>query len=176
MLTWRLAIRTVNRQCGSTGIAPLLSSTNHLQSVSFSSLFSEDDQKVTKKKKNKKKQKKEKTQSEKSKITDILIKCADAPIESPPPASDEEMERRYQIGRNYVIGKFKEHNERNHDLACKIKMKQFAIKMLPRGTMWKEEALKISTGDDGGPPLWRRVAVDTPPIPGFNAADWIQDE
>ena len=83
------------------------------------------------------------------------------------------MARRFEIGRQYVIGKFKRHNELNHDLTCKIKMKMFAVKMLPRGTRWKEEALKIT---DEGPPLYRHIPLDTPPIPGYKVSDWVRKE
>lgn len=91
----------------------------------------------------------------------------------PPPASPEEMARRAEIGRNYVIGKFKRHNKLQHDLACKIKMKNHAIRMLPRDTMWKEEALKVDVTGEGMVPKWRRIPVDTPPIPDFDISKFI---
>jgi hypothetical protein len=107
------------------------------------------------------------------KIYNTLVACLDAPGRKAPRASDEEMARRAEIGRQYVIGCFQQHNELNHDISCKIKMKIFAVKMLPRGTMWKEEALKIT---NEGPPLYRKIPVLTPPIPGYNVSDWIKED
>ena len=123
--------------------------------------------------KKKKKKGKEKT-AERDRNLDIILRSLDAPFskESPEP-DEEEKARRFQIGRNYVIGMFERHNEMNHDIACKIKMKNFAIKMLPRNSKLKEEALKI---DDLGPPLWRPIAADTPPIPGYDPSKFVLRE
>lgn len=96
---------------------------------------------------------------------DMVLRSLDAPMRKPPEISPEEQERRKEIGRNYVIGCFNEHNERNHDLSCKIKMKQHAVSMLPKRSKIKEEALKIS---DEMPPTWRKVPTWTPPIENFD--------
>uniref|UniRef100_A0A7S2WNR0 Uncharacterized protein n=1 Tax=Eucampia antarctica TaxID=49252 RepID=A0A7S2WNR0_9STRA len=109
-------------------------------------------------------------------MTELLIRAFDAPSQSAPPASEEEMARRHEIGRNYVIGCFSRHNETNHDLNCKIRMKNHAINMLPRNSWIKEEALKISDEDDALPPMWRSIPVDTPPIPGFDPAKLILED
>lgn len=111
--------------------------------------------------------------SSSDKVYKTLVACLDAPGRKAPRASDEEMARRAEIGRQYVIGNFEQHNELNHDISCKIKMKIFAVKMLPRGSMWKEEALKVTRE---GPPLYRKIPVLTPPIPGFNISDWIKND
>jgi hypothetical protein len=95
----------------------------------------------------------------------LILAALDAPMKQEDPLSPEEKERRHQIGRNYVIGKFRQHNEIHHDLACKLQLKKHAINMLPKNTKLREEALKI---DDSGPPSWRKHAVWTPPIPGFD--------
>ena len=95
----------------------------------------------------------------------LVLAALDAPMKQEPPIDAEERERRYQIGRNYVIGKFRQHNEIQQDLAFKLQLKRHAIKMLPKNTKLREEALKI---DDTGPPSWRKHAVWTPPIPGFD--------
>ena len=103
---------------------------------------------------------------------DVVLAALEGKERKEPPISDEEKARRYEIGRNYVIGKFREHNELNHDLACKIQLKKHAIKMLPRNRpKVKEAALAV---DDRGPPLWRHLAKWTPPIPGFNADDLFE--
>lgn len=103
-----------------------------------------------------------------------MVKGAlDAPVTKPPPASAEEMERRYQVGRNYVIGNFERHNEMEHDLACKIKLKNHAIKMLPKGTHLRQAALEV---DDVGPPAWRHIPVWTPPIPGFDPDEFLEGD
>jgi hypothetical protein len=111
--------------------------------------------------------------SDSDKIYKTMVACLDAPGRKAPRASDEEMARRAAIGRQYVIGSFEQHNELNHDISCKIKMKIFAVKMLPRGTMWKEEALKITPE---GPPLYRKIPLLTPPIPGYKVSDWVKLE
>lgn len=102
----------------------------------------------------------------------MVVAALDAPITKPPPASKEEMERRFQVGRNYVIGRFKRHNEEEHVLSCRIKLKNHAIDMLPKGTMLRQAALEI---DDEGPPYWRPFPMWTPPIPGFDADVFIEE-
>ena len=108
-----------------------------------------------------------------SRDLEILLAALDAPSTKPPPVDDEEKARRERILKEYTIGKFKQHNKQNHDLSCKIKMKQHAIKMLPRHSTLKEEALKI---DDDGPPLWRLIPQWTPPIPGFDPSQFVGNE
>ena len=141
----------------------------------------------------------EKADSAEKRMMDIMIRAHDAAPLEPPPATSEEMERRYHIGRNYVIGCFRRHNELNHDLAVKIRMKRYAIKMLPRegidlgdnaattttavgGTTsgqsgrsvygrWKEEALRIN--HNFGPPEHRHIPMYTPPIEGFDVNQYM---
>ena len=108
------------------------------------------------------------------------------------------MARRYQIGRNYVIGSWERHNEMTHDLAVKIRMKRYAVRMLPKeGQLgdslvsvnknggnkveeksvygrWREEAMKID--DFPGPPGHRPIPMYTPPIPGFNIEEYMENE
>ena len=79
--------------------------------------------KVKKEKKGPSASKLAKETSAENKLYELQIKAFDAPGRDPPPASEEEMERRYHVGRKYVIGCFKRHNELNHDLAVKIRMK-----------------------------------------------------
>jgi hypothetical protein len=103
---------------------------------------------------------------------ELILDSLDAPVkQEPKPIPAEEMARRYEIGRNYVIGMFRDHNEIHHDLACKIQMKQHAVKMLPRNYL-KDEAMKI---DNSGPPVWRHIAEWTPPIPNFQPEDFMTD-
>lgn len=103
----------------------------------------------------------------------LILAALDAPMRQEPTISEEERERRYQIGRNYVIGKFRQHNEIHHDLACKLQLKNHAIRMLPKNTKLREEALKI---DESGPPSWRHHPVWTPPIPGFDPTQFTMTE
>lgn len=107
-----------------------------------------------------------------SKTYKMVLDALNAPVTKPPPASKEEMERRFQVGRNYVIGSFERHNEWNHYLACKIRMKNHAIKMLPKNTALRKAALEI---DEEGPPAWRRIPVWTPPIEGFDPDEFLED-
>lgn len=127
-------------------------------------------------------------ESQSAKMTELMRKAFDAPYRKPPQAPEEEMERRHNVGRNYVIGCFKRHNEWNHDLAVKIRMKKHAVRMLPKkgdvgdeivdgksiyGT-WNAEAMKIN--DNWGPPNHRPIAMHTPPIPGFDASLYKDEE
>mmetsp|Transcript_110539 Transcript_110539/g.319404 ORF Transcript_110539/g.319404 Transcript_110539/m.319404 type:complete len:155 (-) Transcript_110539:1577-2041(-) len=113
----------------------------------------------------KKKEKKSKGDTSRPRDLEVILSALDAPVIKPPPADKEEIERREKIHKAYTIGKFKEHNDENHDIACKLKMKQHALNMLPRSTKLKEKALEV---DNKGPPRWRRIPSWTPPIPGFD--------
>jgi hypothetical protein len=143
---------------------------------------------VNKEKKGPSSAKLEKIDSAEKRMTDLLIKAYDAPSLVPPPANAEEMARRYDVGRNYVIGSFRRHNEMNHDLAVKIRMKRYALRMMPREGIdlgdvagggggrsaygrWKEEALKVN--DNWGPPDHRHIPMYTPPIPGFDIGQYM---
>lgn len=154
--------------------------------------------KVNKEKKGPSASKLEKSASAESRIESLLIKAIDAPSILPPKPSIEEAERRYQIGRNYVIGSFQTHNEMYHDLAVKIRMKRYALQMLPRETYDLGDVITTNTtsatdtaknggGSNGtsvyatwksnalqlnpigfGPPDHRHVPMYTPPIEGFD--------
>ncbi len=120
-------------------------------------------------------------ESKKDRLTDILVKFLDAQPRSPTPPSPEEAQRRHTIGRNYVIGSFNRHNDIEHDLACKIKLKQHAIALLPsKGDeefgYLRNEALKVDMGEGAVPPYYRPIAADTPPIPGFDPSLYINEE
>jgi hypothetical protein len=109
--------------------------------------------------------------SGRSKELELILASLDAPSRVEGPVSDEERERRFQIGRNYVIGMFRQHNEMDHDLTCKMHMKRHALNMLKRHARLNEEALKID--DDQTAPLWRHMPVWTPPIPGFDPSQFV---
>lgn len=118
--------------------------------------------------------KKEKTdgkaiESERTKELNIIFAALDAPERKEPPISDEEKARRFKIGRNYTIGRFRFHNNVHHDLTNKMHLKKHAIKMLPRNSMLREEALK---DNDEMPPSWRPLPSWTPPIPGFDPSQY----
>lgn len=108
-----------------------------------------------------------------SKDLDLILASLDAPVRQEPPVDEVEQARRYTVGRNYVIGRFRRHNEIDHDLTCKIYLKNHALSMLPKNSKLKEEALKI---DDSGPPAWRHLPVWTPPIPGFDPSQYVERE
>lgn len=113
----------------------------------------------------KKKEKKPKGETSRPRDLEIVLAALDAPVTKPPPADEEEEARRERVRKAYTIGKFKQHNEENHFMNCKLRMKQHALKMLPRNSDLKKKALEI---DDLGPPRWRRIPAWTPPIPGFD--------
>jgi len=107
-----------------------ISTTTHLSLAMPAAKTSPDEARVAQKKVKKEKKgpsasKLAKETSAENKLYELQIKAFDAPGRDPPPASEEEMERRYNVGRNYVIGCFKRHNELNHDLAVKISIEVF---------------------------------------------------
>jgi hypothetical protein len=111
-----------------------------------------------------------------SKSYKMVLAALNAPVTKPPPASEEEMKRRFEVGRNYVIGMFEEHNEMEHMLSCKIKMKNHAIAMLPRHSenpIIRKAAMEV---DDEGPPSWRHIPVWTPPIKDFDPEEFAEEE
>lgn len=111
-------------------------------------------------------------------LTNILIRAIDSKPRPRPKFSPEEAKKHNDIGRNYVIGRFQRHNEVMHDLACKMKMKSHAIKMMPRSTdeqlsYLRRESLKIDSSRSSMPPLYRPIPLDTPPVPGYDASKYI---
>jgi Mitochondrial ribosomal protein L28 len=110
-------------------------------------------------------EKKSKGEASRPRDLEVILSALDAPTTKPPPGTADEQTRRECIRKAYTIVKFKQHNQDNHDITCKLKMKQHALKMLPKNSKLKEKALEI---DDSGPPRWRRIPAWTPPIPGFN--------
>ena len=141
-------------------------------SVSSSRYFSDEGpkQRIVKVKK---KVKKSTGESGRARDLELLLAFLDAPKVKAPPADKEETIRRELVLKNYNVGKFKQHNEENHDIACKLRMKNHAIKMLPKQTGLKEKALEI---DDEFPPRWRTIPAWTPPIAGFNPSDYMSIE
>jgi len=103
----------------------------------------------------------------------MVVTALDAPGTKPPPPSKEELERRFDVGRNYVVGIFDRHNLFQHELACKIRMKNHAIKMLPRNAQLRQAALKV---EEEGPNKWRHIPVWTPPIPGFDPDEFSNED
>ena len=107
--------------------------------------------------------------SQNQKEIDNIVAALDAPIRYEPTITSEEQERRRQIVRNYCIGRFEQHNEREHDLNSKMTVKLHAVRMLPNNTKLKEAAFDRDIGDELPEkefPMW------TPPIPGFNLDDY----
>ena len=103
---------------------------------------------------------------QRDKALDVVIRALDAPQKREPPISEEELQRRHEIGRNHVIGRFEWHNAIQHDLTCKLAMKQHAIKMIPRDSALREEALRTDyTTEEVEPPLARHIPKENPPIP-----------
>lgn len=84
-----------------------------------------------------------------------------------PELSAEEKQRNFDIGRRYNSKMATSHNKRMADLTTKIKLRDDAISHLP-------ELLQHAARqpDRNPPPLNRRMATYTPPIPGFNKKDY----
>uniref|UniRef100_A0A7S0CAF8 Uncharacterized protein n=1 Tax=Proboscia inermis TaxID=420281 RepID=A0A7S0CAF8_9STRA len=111
-------------------------------------------------------------------IYETMLLCHDGQYEiKEPPISDEEKKRRKDVYQAYNRGMSERHNARKHDLASKIKLKNRAIKMLPDGTMWKEEALDDKREEgEGSFPAWYNIPMDTPAIPGYNSEDFAEND
>ena len=113
-------------------------------------------------------------------ISNILVRAVDSIPRKRPKFSTEDAARNSEIGRNYVIGKFQAHNEIHHDLACKMRLKEHAIRMMPRLSddlgYLREEALKIDLHEDSMPPLFRPIPLDTPPIEGYDPSEFIEKD
>jgi hypothetical protein len=184
--SWDVKASTVVRRSG-RALSPLSSSVNTTQQQhrqqhhhqqhrrSFS-----DNSPAKKRISNvKKKEKKSKDDnvgvSGRSRDLEVLLACLDAPKTSRlPPPDEEERARRGRILRAYTVGKFQQHNRENHDVACKLRMKEHAIHMLPRNSKLRNDALRVD--DDSFPPPWRRIPAWTPPIPGFNPSEFAATE
>jgi hypothetical protein len=122
----------------------------------------------------KRKDKRDRNAGGRTKELEVILAGLDAPTSKEDPAPDkEEVERRDRILQAYTVGRWQQHNALNHDLACKIQMKKHAVKMMPKDSKLKEEALKVDTQ---GPPRWRTIPAWTAPIPGFNAEEFMNAE
>ncbi|KAL3919417.1 MAG: hypothetical protein SGILL_003763 [Bacillariaceae sp.] len=141
--------------------------------ISSARCFSDSDGPKQRIVKVKKKEKKSKGDSGRSRDLEVLMACLDAPKVKPPPADEDEKMRREKVLKNYTIGKFQQHNQENHEIAAKLKMKKHAINMLPKNSKLKEKALEI---DDTLPPRWRKIPAWTPPIPGFDPSEFMVTE
>lgn len=84
-----------------------------------------------------------------------------------PELSAEEKQRNFEIGRRYNSKMGAEHNARMADFTMKIKLRDDAIAHLPE--MLQHAARQK---DRNPPPLNRRMASYTPPIPNFNPDDY----
>ena len=114
-------------------------------------------------------------------ISNLLIKAIDSQPRPRPKFSPEEQAKHYEIGRNYVIGNHQVHNELNHDLACKIRLKNHAITMMPRNTdeklgYLKKHAMTVDMDEESMVPMYRTIPLDTPPIKDFNSRDYLEEE
>ena len=136
-------------------------------------LFSDNDGPKQRIVKVKKKEKKGKGDGGRSRDLEVLLASLDAPKVKPPPADTEEMARREQVRKAYTIGKFKQHNQENHEIACKLQMKKHAMNLLPKNSKLREKALEV---DDTMPPRWRKMPAWTPPIPGFSPSEFMITE
>jgi len=139
----------------------------------------------------KKKKSSNKESTGRSRDLELLLAFLDAPkAKPPPPEDDEEAERRERIRASYAAGTFRKHNEENHEIACKLRMKKHALNMLPKGTVLREKALSddndedldLDLGEDvdrvrvGYPPRWRTIPAWTPPVPGFDPSEHLVTE
>lgn len=156
--------------------APVSPASHSLYHTTTPALLSDEEGPKTKQLKVKKKVKNsaKKAEGGRDRHLDVILRALDAPVLKPPPASEEEMQRRHDIGKAYNIGTWEQHNAIHHDLNCKLRLKNHAIDMLPKDSMWKEEALKIDYFD--GPPYWRGIPTWTPPIPGFDPSEFIHED
>lgn len=110
-------------------------------------------------------------------LTNILIRAINSRPRPRPKFTPEEYAKHYEYGRNYVIGRFQVHNEINHDLACKIRLKEHAIRMMPRRDdklgYLREKALEVDDDEDSMPPMYRPIPLDTPPVEGYDVSQFV---
>lgn len=111
-----------------------------------------------------------------SKSYKMVLAALNAPVTKPPPAAEEEIKRRFHVGRNYVVGSFEEHNQAEHMLSCKIRVKNHTIQMLPRNSENQIIRKAAMETDDEGPPSWRHVPVWTPAIEGYDPEDFFDED
>lgn len=113
-------------------------------------------------------------------LHNILLRAADSRPRPRPKLLPKEIARNSEIGRQYVIGKFQLHNAIRHDLACKMRLKEHAIRMMPQISdemgYLREAALKIDTTEESMPPLHRSIPLDTPPIEDFDPSNFIEKD
>lgn len=113
-------------------------------------------------------------------LTNILIRAVNSRPRPRPKFTPEEYAKHYEYGRNYVIGRFQMHNEINHDLACKIRLKEHTIRMMPRKDdklgYLREKALEVDDSDESMPPMYRPIPVDTPPVEGYDVSQFVARE
>ena len=197
MMIRSLILRHQRHQQSTTIICRSISSTPSLRLAMPAAKASSEEPKVAQKKvKTKEKgasaSKMAAKEAKTNRLVDLMTKAYDTPITAPPKVSEEEMAIRATIGRNYVIGCFQRHNEHNHDLAVKIRMKKHAMKLLPKegeigdtpieGSKknktvygkWREAAFKVN--HNWGPPDSRPIPLLTPPIEGFDASLYMDAE
>lgn len=122
---------------------PLAAGLNRPSVPTIASTLSASTRQFAKAAKKRKKKKGGGDEKEGDRVLNIVLKSLNAPRKKKPEVDEKEAARRFEIVRNYTIGRFNEHNEREHDLSCKIALKQHAIKMLPRDSYLKEDALKV---------------------------------
>ncbi|CAM9881924.1 unnamed protein product [Choristocarpus tenellus] len=100
-----------------------------------------------------------------------FIKMLDSKPKPRPKLSPEEQARNNEIGRRYNQMMAKQHNQRMTGLRMKMKLRDDAIANLPE--MLQHAARQ---NDTRPPPLNRRMARYTPPIPGFNPKDYLSKD
>ena len=104
----------------------------------------------------------------------LVLDSLDAQYRQEEAISNEEKEHRAMVAKNYTIGRFRQHNEVDHDITCKLYLKQHAIKMMKGiDPMLIEEAMKVNNDQ---PPAWRDMPVWTPPIAGFDPDKYLKEE
>ena len=103
---------------------------------------------------------------------------------------DDEARTRPPTGVGILVARMKGGDAVHHDLAVKIRMKRYALRMLPREGidlgdaaradaddgrsvygMWKAKALRLN--DNWGPPEHRQNPMYTPPIERFNINQYM---
>jgi len=81
-----------------------------------------------------------------------------------PGFTPEEKEDHARIYKAYNLERRVMHDDEQHDLSVKMRMKIEALKHI--GGQWGVEAKKVEVGNY--PPLWRKMMTVTPPIEGFD--------
>mmetsp|Transcript_35480 Transcript_35480/g.113357 ORF Transcript_35480/g.113357 Transcript_35480/m.113357 type:complete len:143 (+) Transcript_35480:25-453(+) len=112
------------------------------------------------------------TEERKDEAYELFRSIIDAPKSQRPKFDAETAAKHLEIAQTYNRLTRKEHDRFNGRLQLKLDLQQFAVKSLPPHM----EAHASQHDDVPLPPVDRRWWTWTPPMPGFNPDDHVQED